>query len=246
MGTQRFSTLLILILSFALITPAQDLITDRPDFTESASTIPLGKWQFEFGYTFDRSGNLYQQTLGELLIRTSLFDNLELRAGINSFNFLKVDGKRTRGLEDFSIGFKWAIVPDHVAIIVSSSLPTGHRELGSNRLQPGITLALAHDVGKHLAFGSNLSVNWLQEGGKTIREAVISTAAGISLSEKMGLFLEYFAFLYQDGGPDNIAYFDAGITYLLQPEFQLDLRIGRGLVRDIPNYFVGIGAVVRR
>ncbi|MCL7971660.1 MAG: hypothetical protein M8866_06160, partial [marine benthic group bacterium] len=48
------------------------MITDRPDFTESASTVAPGRFQFELGYTFTRSGSENRHNFGELLVRLGI------------------------------------------------------------------------------------------------------------------------------------------------------------------------------
>ncbi len=46
---------------------AEPLVTDRPDFTESAETVAPGLFQLESGYTFTRRGDDKEHALGEFL-----------------------------------------------------------------------------------------------------------------------------------------------------------------------------------
>lgn len=46
--------LLVVIFIFSTADFSQDLVTDRPDFTESATAVSKGSWQLEFGYTFEK------------------------------------------------------------------------------------------------------------------------------------------------------------------------------------------------
>jgi len=80
--------LLVVIFIFSTAGIPQDLVTDRPDFTESATAVPKDSWQLEFGYTFEKDNGLINHSLGELLIRFSPMEKLELRLGINSFHSL--------------------------------------------------------------------------------------------------------------------------------------------------------------
>ena len=60
--------------------PAPELITDRPDFTESSEVVGRGVVQLESGLTFaSRMPAVRQVTLPELLVRIGLGDRVELR-----------------------------------------------------------------------------------------------------------------------------------------------------------------------
>lgn len=234
---------------------SQDLVTDRPDFTESAVTVPKGSWQLEFGYTFDKDNvyHLTTHTLGELLVRFTLVEKLEFRVGINSYNILEFGGfpaggplySTVKGFEDMSLGLKWEIIRDNVAVLVSTTIPTGAENLGSSKLQPSVTLALAKDINKTLAIGVNLGAANLRGGDIGIMEFTASTSLGISLTEKLGMFIEYFGFYYSEHDGKDIYYFNTGFTYLVNPTFQLDIRAGKKLNKESSAYFIGVGASFR-
>ncbi len=115
--TLRTATL-VLGLGLALAAPAlaQDfsdlpdsIVTDRPDFTESTSTIPQGHFQVEGGYTFTRQGDEESSSLGELLVRIGTGERVEARLGIGSYSQVDpgVPGSSTlSGYEDPFLGIK--------------------------------------------------------------------------------------------------------------------------------------------
>jgi len=234
---------------------SQALVTDRPDFTESASTVPKDSWQFEFGYTFDKNNDyrLKTHTLGELLVRFTMVEKLEFRVGINSYDIQEFEGlpaggpprSTVKGLEDMSVGIKYSIIRDNAAVIVSTTIPTGAENFGSSKLQPSITLALAKDISETLAIGANLGVAGLHEGDVKVTELYASTSLGISLTDKLGMFIEYFGFYYSEDDGNDTHYFDSGFTYLVNPTFQLDIRAGKRLNKGSASYFIGVGAAFR-
>ena len=65
----------------SLIPPAapaqQPLISDRPDFTESAATITPGRVQMEAGYTFARLEEVEGHAIGEILARIGVLSGVE-------------------------------------------------------------------------------------------------------------------------------------------------------------------------
>jgi hypothetical protein len=235
---------ILLIISCLVPLLGQDLITDRPDFTESANTVPLQSWQFEFGYTLARGGLITNHSLGEFLVRYSPLDKIELRFGFNSYLISKnlVD---QQGFEDMELGIKWAVIQDSIALLVSTSLPSGSPEFRNDRLQPSITIALAHDINDFLSVGSNLGWTRLQnEDGGWFTEYSASAALGISLSSKLGMFVEYFGFYNNLKEAEDQHYIDGGFTLLITPLFQVDIRVGR-MIDNAENYFFGVGAVFR-
>jgi hypothetical protein len=99
----------VLTLAFPVVSSAQEadpMITDRPDFTESASTVSPGRFQFEIGYTFTRAGQEDRHNFGELLARVGILTWLEGRLGLNSFSQLRAPGADREGLEDLTISAK--------------------------------------------------------------------------------------------------------------------------------------------
>ena len=239
---------LILVLLASGSTGAEQtepLITDRPDFTESAASVPLKSWQFEFGYTYEKDDLSTNHSLGELLVRVSFFKNLEFRVGLNSFRIFKTACCADRAFEDMALGVKWAPVPGRVALLVGTSVPTGGGEFRSNKLQPEIKLALAQDISRNLSLGANVGYGRLYEAGVAVDELSGSLSLAISLSDRAGLYLEYFCFFMLSEGESDRHFLNGGLTYLITPVFQLDLRYGRLLSSGDTLYFIGAGATLR-
>ena len=58
-----------------------DMVTDRPDQTESAAVVPRGLLQVETGYLFARDGDVDGHAVPGTLFRLGLGGRLELRIG---------------------------------------------------------------------------------------------------------------------------------------------------------------------
>ena len=58
-----------------------DMVTDRPDQTESATVVPRGLLQVEMGYLFARDGDVDGYAVPGTLFRLGLGGRLELRIG---------------------------------------------------------------------------------------------------------------------------------------------------------------------
>lgn len=59
----------------------------------------------------------------------------------------------------------------------------------------------------------------------------------------MGTFVEYYGVI-EDGAPDQHSA-DAGVTYLLSDDVQLDFSAGFGLNDAAPDFFVAAGVAWR-
>jgi len=78
---------------------------------------------------------------------------------------------------------------------------------------------------------------------QTEEEYWFSSAVGFDLSDRLAGFLEYFTFTEELD--DFTSYTDAGITYLVHDDLQLDARVGFGLGEADDEIFWGLGVVAR-
>ncbi|MDQ3815355.1 MAG: transporter, partial [Armatimonadota bacterium] len=135
--------------------------------------------------------------------------------------------------------------PD-VSLIAATTLPTGSSAFGENKLQPGVKLCLAWDLAERLALSANANYDRASEGGERFNQFSASASLGYQLNDKTGSFLEVFGFFPGSNDGPNTKYLDAGLTYLLNDDFQLDARAGIGLNNGPgPDYFLGAGAARR-
>lgn len=230
---------------------AEPLVTDRPDFTESAETVAPGRAQIEAGYTFTRREDDKENALGELLLRVGLLEKLELRIAVNSYVWVDSPGGDAEGFEDISLGAKIKLVDGskgfdltqpNVAVIVATTLPTGADDIGEDELQPEITLALAWDLSEKFSLGSNLNYAYLSEDGDRFHQFSGSVVLGYTLTEKWGTYIEFFGFVPESENGPNASFFSGGLTYLINDDLQLDARVGVGVFNaDSPDYFTGLG-----
>ena len=236
------------------------LITDRPDQTESSSVVPRGSVQAELGWTFSREEELAVTTttlsLPEVLVRIGLNGEVEARLGFSGWQSVEPGGglPSVSGIGDITVGLKYAIY-SHAAgnvrasIIAFTSLPTGDSDFGSDRVDPEIRLTVDGEVSERVSLGANLGVAVTTEtvaGNSNSRaDAIYTVVTGVSVSERVGAFFEFFGALAGEGGSD-IHSFDTGLTFALSPTMQLDLSVGFGLNAAADDYFIGAGFSIRR
>lgn len=219
---------------------AQELVTDRPDATESSVVVPKGSTQLEVGYLMTDGVEEETHEILQTLVRISLAEWAELRLGWGGY----VDGVED-GAADGELGAKVHLAPEQglqpeVALLASVSVPMGDDAQTSDEWDPAFRFALSHTLSETLSLGYNLGVEWGTEGGSTGSTFIYSAALGIGLSERLGMYLEIFGgeALSAEGGAHS---FDGGFTYLLKNNLQLDILGGVGLSGDAEDWFAGGG-----
>jgi hypothetical protein len=183
-------------------------------------------------------------------------------------------GSRTdSGSEDLYLGVKLGLTEHkkwlpEMALILQTTVPTGAHALSAREVLPGMNLCYSWEVFKGLIeITGNSQFNRAREPvrvGFPFTEEVPPTQAVqmahpfvefdqslsiyYQLTRKWGAYTEGFAFfpmsaLGPDMGPEY--YFDGGFTYLVNDNFQLDIRAGVGLNRQADNFFTGAGFAIR-
>jgi hypothetical protein len=230
------------------------MVTDRPDFTESASIVAPGRFQFEMGYTWTKAGEQEEHSFGELLARVGILPWIEGRLGLNSYVLLRDPAEEVDGLQDLTVAFKAllyrkpegssAAVPQ-VALLLGADLPTGASDVGGGELQPGAKLALGFDLTERFVAGSNVGWAYLYSDDGRFHQGLGSVVLGYGISDPVTVYVEWFGLFPENRGGGSNHYFDGGIAWLVGADFQLDWRIGAGLQDPSPNWFTGAGLSFR-
>jgi hypothetical protein len=240
---------LLLILPASGIAQEEGLVTDRPDFTESASVPGGGRVQVEGGWTVEGDGDVRAHSLGEILVRIGIGDRFEAR--IEPATWISADdggGGEVSGLDDAGIGFKGMLFdasPPSVpaaAILLGTSLPTGDDDIGEEGWQPEARLALGWDLSEVWSLGANAGWARPEEAGQRFDQALGSVALGRSLGSRLGAFLELYGLAPASAeGDDDAAWLDGGLTLGFGPDAQLDIRAGAGLTDAASDWLFGLG-----
>lgn len=231
----------------------EPLSTDRPDFTESTSTIPRGHFQIEGGTTLTRVEDVDITSFGELLVRIGTGERWETRIGAGHAR-VETPFDDVSGLEDPSLGIKVRFTDDPgelgpgqpaAALIVLTSIPAGDEELTGDEWVPEAKLALAWELTSRLSLSSNLNYAYAVDGDERLHQIGATLSGSLSLTDRLGSFLEWYGFSEETKDGPSTHYVDGGVTWLINDDLQVDARVGTGLNDADPDWFVGIGAGVR-
>ncbi len=239
----------------------EPLISDRPDFTEASTTVGRGVAQVEMGYTYysnsDNGVRTRSHSYPEMLWRIGfLADWLEFRIAYNAAGseaLSPLGGRITAsGSEDLYLGFKLGltlqqgILPE-MALIPQMTVPTGSNAFTTGLVMPGLNWLYGWDITDEFSFAGSTQVNQsLDDSGDVYLEVAQSYTIGISLTERLGMYTEWFAFFPSGSVVARTQhYLDGGLTYSVTNDLQLDVRAGVGLSHASDDYFVGTGFVRR-
>lgn len=233
------------------VTAKEPLVTDRPDFTESSSSVGAGVIQLEAGTTyFETSGGFDVWTLGEVLVRWGVIEKLELRFVLPTYSWERGGGDSSSGFLGTSVGFKYDLKEGtgsgfiggmEAAVIASTTVPTGTADYSSSAWQPSAVASASWELGPSVGLGANLGLGRPSNGEERFTSLWLSAALGVGITDTTSVFFELFGFdREEDRGPNTLT-FQTGVVYLLSPDLQLDLRAARRLSGEGVNVLIGAG-----
>lgn len=250
----------LLFVSSNAVTQSPELVTDRPDQTESAVTVPNGHAQVEMGMLLGEADGERTLNVATTLIRVGVHPRLELRLGVDGW-VKTYEDEESSGLGDGSVGLKLLLwgedeLRPQAALLAWTTLPIGASNVSTEHVDPGFRLSFSHTLSDRVGFGYNTGVVWeteVETGSRRIAATDSDTLAtfqytaslGITLTERWKYFIEVFGDipLNASGGPAHSV--DGGFTYLIHPNVQWDISGGAGLNDAADDWFVGTGISFR-
>lgn len=235
---------LLIAVNTALL--AQDLPsiqTDRPDQTECPFITPNHYFQLENGFSYEKN-NAYSELIvaPTTLTRFGVNKYFELRL-ITEYVVSKENSITYIGINPILIGLKTRLFEEK-GILPTTSLIAhiGFPKMASNEYRanyyyPEFRFTMQHTISEKQSLSYNLGAEW--DGIDTNPTFIYTLTTGYSLTEKIGSYLEFYGFVPQIGKADHR--FDLGLTYLFNPNHQLDASGGFGLSATSPEYYLALG-----
>ena len=214
------------------------LITDRPDATESPSTIPVGYIQVETGAFYEsfEDNNIKNETYtyNTTLVRLGLLDYLELRIG---WDFVE---SKFNGFDDDLSGFNPLLLGAKIAISEEKGcipeigflshlyLPfTAGNDYKPENTAVDFRFSFAHTLNEKSSLSYNLGAQWGDDSPEAAYVYTLSYGHGIT--DKLGAYVELYGDLPENNKANHL--WDAGFTYLLSNNVQLDATMGSSITK---------------
>lgn len=218
--------------------------TDRPDQTEAPSITPVNYLQAEAGFNYERidAGNevfVYPT----LLTKFGITNRFELRLITEQATFRNAADQQQYGVLPVQVGFKSnlvsqkGVVPE-ISFIGHLVLPAmGSREFRTDFYATNFRFVLRHDLNDRLSVSYNAGAEW--DGFSPAPTFIYTFATAYQFTDRLGMYVEAFGFAPQERVANHQA--DAGFTWLINNDVQLDISAGTALTENAPDYYAALG-----
>ncbi len=208
------------------------ITTDRPDQTESPTTISEGNIQVESGIAIEK-----EQSNVNTLFRFGMFNGVELRLNSNYLINDQMSSLIKSSFTDFEVGAKFRIQDDEdkktkIGFLTHISIPTAPEIFSNNEYGLLNRFIVSHDISESDQIAYNIGYNKFKNyGGELVYTLVYSKGFN-----SFGMFIELFG---NESSDLSILNFDSGITYQLDKNKQLDISFARGLNNELFYFSIG-------
>jgi hypothetical protein len=233
-------------ISYAQSLPAiadPEIVTDRPDVTESSIVVPKRSLQLENGMTWTSDHGGQTLDLSETLMRFGLSTRTEIRIVVPNYLGGLAGADSVSGFGDIALGMKQQIGPllggFDLSVIVALSLPIGADRISTHGFDPFIKFPWSKDLRAGWSIGGMQSVFWYTEFGKRNLTGEPTIYIEKAITKPWDGFAEYAGDFAQWGGSKQIAHF--GTAYRITPRQQVDFHFGFGLSQAAPSRFFAMG-----
>jgi hypothetical protein len=232
-----------------------DLITDRPDQTESSISVPHKSFQIEtgFSYALNEQPLIAEKstTLGSTLLRYGILKGAELRLGMDYSSMMTyipdspLPAVLQHGVSPIMLGAKINIteqegwIPE-MALLAHIQSSIFSSDYSTDYAVPQMILAASHTISSRFSLGYNFGIEWADNDAAPTK--LYALVAGIGVTENIGLFVETFGSF--DNG-DFMSMIDGGFTFLILPNLQYDISGGVGVIPSSPDFFISTGISYR-
>jgi len=244
-------------------TPRADmraLSTDRPDRTESPFTVPAGHFQLEFDVVNlerDADGGAKTEHLAVAAanLKVGVLHNVDLQFVVAPYVRQRAEtgGQRvsvSAGSGDVTMRMKvnlWGNDGGSTAFGLIPWITLSSVDDDGRRVSGGLILPLSFDAGGGWNVGSMLSVGReprdAGEGSRTFIET--SATVGRVIAGPLSGYVEFWNVRAREPGARWQATADAGITWAIGGNLQLDAGVNHGLTGATPDLNVFTGFTVR-
>lgn len=233
----------------------RELQTDRPDVTESPFTVDAGHLQIESSFVeYAQDAGTEEWDILPTNIKVGVLNNVDVQFVLSPDQDVSPNqGPHAAGFGDSQLRVKvnlWGNDGSDTALAVMPfvQFPTGESDLTVGHVEFGLIVPYAFRINDKTAMAIMAESDFLrdEENDGWDTSLVHSATIGRELTDKLEGYVEYVGVLPLGGGTAGYeAYFDAGVTYALTEDLQLDTGLNVGLTNNAEDLRVFAGISYR-
>jgi len=240
---------IFLLTGFPPIVSADAIQPDRPGFSTGTYTVEPGFTQLELGFQSSYGNNAGDPdtfTAPLINVRVSLNSTTELNILLDGWSWERTGSNTVTSTSDMLVGAKHRLLTAdkyNLSLLGFVSLPTGN-SADSGYFTPFIGLLWDYELTTSVgAFGTLQFVSFVEAGERSNN---FQPAIGLSFSHTntISTYVEYYRDISLNLKTSDADMFDAGITYLLTNDIQLDFNFGISL-DNVSDDFIAAGFAIR-
>lgn len=237
------------------------LATDRPGVAESGKVVGAGRVQLETSAQWERLRNddEHSRTLSTpTLLRIGVGEHTELR--------IETDGRSVihdhppgspsavdAGWADTEAGVKWQLADQRdthpsLGLLLHAALPSGSAAQRGRGVRPSLRLSAEWELANGYALGLMPGIGSdSDDKGQRFGYGILAANLGKDFGERAHGFVELAAPQVAHAGHGGTRLLaDAGMTYALDKDCQVDVSVTHGLNHRTPDLGLAFGLSLRR
>jgi len=221
----------------------RDLAADRPDSTESPVTVDKGMWQIEtsvLGVAKDNNGTERYEiwTWAETNLKYGITDNMDFQFIFAPYVYeRRTTGgvlSETEDASDITLRLKWNLWGNDggktaLALFPYVKVPTKTKH-SNGAWEGGLIIPFSVELNDKWGLGLQVEFASVRDDadGDYDLDFLHTAVLGYSVSEKVGVYVEYLGIANSDSNPYQ-AYASGGVTYAITDTFQWDVGAVYGI-----------------
>ena len=241
--------LLVVCLNMSSTAENNPIVADRPGFSSSTSVLGPSHVQVEMGYerTQASSGDeTVTQTFPLVNIRKGITHAVEVNLFWRGWSRFSINDQSSTVKNDVTIGAKYAlyaVTACHLSLLGAINLPTGDASVTSDHFDPTIGVIWDYTLTRSIGMFGTVLGTTSKLNSSRIYTVYPAIGASVSLTSGLASFVEYYSTIHSKEEKAQHT-LDAGFTYLISDDFQVDVSGGIGLNREASD-FIGFGLAYR-